>query len=153
MRVYGEESNALNIIRDHLDRDGTTAIHSDLRRLFSVDMDQQSIAGSSPGQSSQGLSSSAIVGLAVALVTLSVGMVGLFAVQVRRHRRGQSQSSEQDFGSESERDESISEDSLDLQVETVDFEPETALVVSGKAQRPRSVIIDPDLLSGESELL
>ena len=50
MRVYGEESNALNIIRDHLDRDGTTAIHSDLRRLFSVDMDQQNIVGSSPGQ-------------------------------------------------------------------------------------------------------
>lgn len=153
VRVYGEDDNALNIIRDHLDRDGTTDIHADLRRLFSVDM-EQNIVATSPEESSKGISSSAIAGIAVALVTLSVGIIGLVAVQVRRHRRRQRQSqfSEQDFRSESERDESICIESVDLQVETVDFEPSTALVVSGK-QPPRSVIIDPDILSRESELL
>jgi len=153
VRVYGEDSEALNIIRDHLDRDGTTAIHSDLRRLYSVDMDQQNIVSTSSAGISQGITSSAIVGLAVALVTLSIGIVGLVAIQMRRRRRNRrSQSSGHDFSSESERDESISIESVDLQVETVDFEHETALVVSGNHQA-RSVIIYSDLLSRESELL
>jgi hypothetical protein len=139
LRVYGEDSNALNIIRDHLDRDGTEGIHSDLRRLFSVDM-QQNLFSTSSEANEEGISSSAIAGVAVALVTLSVGIIGLVAVQVRSHRRRQSQPDEQDFGSESGRDEIISMDSVELQVETIELEPETALVVSGK-ECPRSIII------------
>jgi hypothetical protein len=116
-------------------------------------MDQQNMVSTSSAGISQGITSSAIVGLAVALVTLSIGIVGLVAIQMMRLRRNRrSQSSGHDFSSESERDESISIESVDLQVETVDFEHETALVVSGNHQA-RSVIIYSDLLSRESELL
>lgn len=156
VRVYGEGGDPLDIIKDHLDESGEESIHPQLRRLFSVNTNNQNFVSAPPSTSSEGISSSAIAGVAVALVTLSIGIIGLVAMQTRRRRRrrlSQSGEQEQDCSSESERDESISvETNDDLQMETIAFEPETSLVVSGKLG-PRSIIIDPDVLSRGSELL
>lgn len=153
VRVYGEGGDPLDIIKDHLDESAEETIHPKLRRLFSVDAaGSQNIVSTPPSTSSEGISSSAIAGVAVALVTLSIGMIGLVAIQMRRRRR-QSRSQREYSSSESERDESVSlETNDDIQVETVDFEPELSLVVSG-ALNPRSIMIDPNVLSRESDLL
>lgn len=90
VRIYGEEANALAIIRDYLDRDGSGEnIHSHLRRLFSVGVSDGTVNVEEPytensGGGSGGMPAPAIASLAAALVT---GIVALAAFQMRRKRR------------------------------------------------------------------
>lgn len=140
IRVYGEEGDALTIIRDHLDRDGNGEnIHQHLRRLFSVDTSNSDLIGVSSGEDdkSGGMSSGGVAGLVIALVALSVGIVGMAVVHVRRRRNSNVQelSSEEGSRSMSDIDEGES-------VETVDLQAGSAVVIAGG--RPKTIIVDPE---------
>lgn len=90
VRVYGEGHHALNVIRDHLDFDGKENIHPKLERIFSVTISDR-------GENSEKMetvsmpakddtSSSFIVGISVAVVTLSIGIL---VASKRRTRQSQ----------------------------------------------------------------
>jgi len=148
VRVYGEGGDALAVIRDYLDRDGSELIHQNLRRVFSVDLDGEVVTAAPEPESngSTGISSSAIAGLAVALVTLSVGIVGLTAMQVSRRRNIKSrwtQDASSRSGSEVDECESV---------ETVELQLERSLVVIERG-RPKSIYFEDDGLMFDRELM
>ena len=91
VRVYGEGHNALTVIRDHLDFDGKENVHPNVERIFSVTLRDN--MDTVPEPANDDTSSSFIVGISVAVVTLLIGIVGLAAFESRRRTR-QSQLSE-----------------------------------------------------------
>jgi hypothetical protein len=75
VRVYGEGHHALNVIRDHLDFDGTENIHPNLERIFSVTLSDRGDRETVSMPANDDTSFSFIVGISVAVVTLSIGIL------------------------------------------------------------------------------
>lgn len=95
---------------------------------------------------SGGISSSAIAGLVVGLVTLSVGIVGLAAVQLRR-RRSRSARSFHDGASSG-----AGSDEGELSIETVEHLQRGPTVVIADG-RPTSITVEHGIVSYNPELL
>jgi hypothetical protein len=86
--IYGEGNDALAVIRAHLDLDGTAGIHPRLERIFYVKLSDDMAVVSE--QANDDTPSSSAAGISVAVVALSIGIVGA-AIFLRRRRTRQSQ--------------------------------------------------------------
>jgi hypothetical protein len=96
VHVYGEGHYALTVIRDHLDFEGTENVHPNVERIFSVTLSDKGEINDNAESvfkpaNDYGTSSPFIVGISVAVVTLSIGLVLLEG----KRRTRQSQLSEE----------------------------------------------------------